>query len=99
MWGCFVRGDLVLQLHAALTGCAELERGHVVLVSDEEVTKYDDIARNLDDFGEKLLLAHEYGANGFLDALRHATHMERGVIRSLRTGLFTFEKHGAIAAY
>ena len=60
---------------------------------------YVGIARNLDDFGEKLLLAHEYGANGFLDALRHATHMERGVIRSLRTGLFTFEKHGAIAAY
>ena len=33
----------VLQLHAALAGCAELERGHAVLVSDEEVTKYDDI--------------------------------------------------------
>ena len=60
---------------------------------------YVGIARNLDDFGEKLLFAHEYGANGFLDTLRHATDMERGVIRSLRTGLFTFEKHGAIAAY
>ena len=47
----------------------------------------------------KLLLTHKYGADGFLDALRHATDMERGVIRSLRAGLLTFEKHGAIATY
>ena len=57
------------------------------------------IVVGLDDFGEKLLLTHKYGANGLLDALRHATDMERGVIRSLRAGLLTFEKHGAIAAY
>ena len=57
------------------------------------------LSRSLDDFGEKLLLTHKYGADGFLDALRHATDMERGVIRSLRAGLLTFEKHGAIAAY
>ena len=98
---------LVLQFHAALTGCAalelvrfackELERGLAVLVCDEEV--YVGIVVGLDDFGEKLLLTHKYGADGFLDALRHATDMERGVIRSLRAGLLTFEKHGAIATY
>ena len=113
---------LVLQFHAALAGCAELERGLAVLVCDEEVYvgivvgldilsslltlgKADasiallSLSRSLDDFGEKLLLTHKYGADGFLDALRHATDMERGVIRSLRAGLLTFEKHGAIAAY
>ena len=113
---------LVLQFHAALAGCAELERGLAVLVGDEEVYvgivvgldilsslltlgKADasiallSLSRSLDDFGEKLLLTHKYGADGFLDALRHATDMERGVIRSLRAGLLTFEKHGAIAAY
>ena len=66
----------VLQLHASFAGCAELEGGLAVL--------------GLNNFGEKLLFAHKHGANGFLDALRHATDMERGVIRSLRAGLLTF---------
>ena len=60
---------------------------------------YVGIVACLNDFSEKLLLTHEYGANGFLDALRHATDMERGVIRSLRAGLLMFEKHGSIATY
>ena len=60
---------------------------------------YVGIVGGLDDFGEKLLLAHEHGANGLLHALRHAADMERRVICSLRAGLLTFKKHGAIATY
>ena len=37
---------LVLQFHAALAGCAELEGGLAVGVGDEDVTEYDDIHAN-----------------------------------------------------